>query len=505
MALDGNPSLEDIDANAFINIGPLFDEFDPETFFNGDNFLGKPLEMQIHESIDSMFRYGSIIFEDNVGLRERLPLTGNEIITVVYKNKITGDLETVPYYKIIHFNIFDMVEVQARPNSAKDNRFQRKGLKFSIIEAPFYLKYNMSAISKIFGKDYGNGKIEAPTIDKIFENILLDILKINDDFVNLDLSPMSKETFYVSCPSWKAQKFFKYLLKYARDEDGFGSVKFFNTSNPYTGLTTVNLKSMLGMFKNPRDNIIHQYTLVDVAPFDTSIRSEGQGLRPRSLNQIYFYKFLTYDLSSLTLGVGGASLNNYSYIGNTGYYNLYENYENVLDNDAHFSNFGIWNRSISNSNTKGYYLGSMPRNVAKSYLNNRVTDHNFQIRCETLCVLNEQVNVGDVIGISFLSTSPNILEGQNQILDEQMSGGWLVEEITDIYSNGKGQRKMVLVKDSYFNIFNPTSSDRQIVLPEVKSVLAEDSGDSNDTNRRNIGGPSIFDDSRFLRELGRLD
>ena len=48
-------------------------------------------------------------FFDDSGVREALPLTGNEIVTVMYKNSYrTADTSTEPYFA--HFNIFDIEE-----------------------------------------------------------------------------------------------------------------------------------------------------------------------------------------------------------------------------------------------------------------------------------------------------------------------------------------------------------------------------------------------------------
>jgi len=501
MALDGQPSIDDIDALAFINFGPSFNEFEADSFFSQEKFLGKVISMEIHESVNSMYRYGFIKFEDNVGLRERLPMTGNEIVTLLYKNKLTGTEGSFPFYKIVHFNIFNIEEDQMRPNSSKEERFQRKAFTFHLIEAPFYLKYNGQKIMRTFGKDLGTGKIIAPTIDNIFETFLRDSIKLNEDFIEYDFHKMTNDVFRVSCPFWKPQKFFKYILDYARDENDFGNVKFFTSSNLFSGLTKVNLKSMLGMFKTPNNDIVHSFSLVDKSPFDESVNIPVKGITQRNINQIFYYKFLTYDLSSLTIGLAGGTQFNYQYDGSVGYHIICDNYEQSLDRNPQFGNFAIWDKQISNEFSVGHYIGSVSPSVARNYLNNRITDHNFQIRCEALCPVNEWVQVGDAMGIQFMSANPNIFDGQANVIDEQMSGGWLIEEIIDSYQNGKAIRKMILVKDSFFDIYS--SDNRNIRLPESKSVLGEGSGKLEDQIRRGGSDLNIYAEglTRTLQEL----
>jgi hypothetical protein len=478
--------VNDIDVNAFINPGPNFSDLDPETFFTTNKFLGKPMAIELHESINSMYRFGSVVFEDNIGLRERFPLTGNEIISIIYKNKITSDPSTEAFYKIIHFNIFDMTESQIKPNATKDEKYYRKGLKFHLIEAPFYLTYNGTKYQRVFGRDIGDGRVEAPTIDKIFESFLLDSMGLNEDFIELDFHKMTQDVFRISCPYWKPQKFFKYLLDYARDENDSGNVKFFTTSNLDTGLTKVNLKSMIGMFKDPQDGIVHPYTLVDKAAFDTSIR-RGEGLPVKTLNQIFYWKFLTYDLSTLTIGLAGGTQFNYQYDGSIGFHFISDNYEQSISRNKYYGNIGIWNTNISNEFSSGHYLGSLNPKVAENYLNNAIISNNFQVRCEVLTNINERVQVGDVVAIQFLSSNPAAVDGQEQIMDEQMSGEWLVEEITDNYSNGKGMRKMVMIKDSFFNLYNPQGVENNSNLAEVTSAIEYDTTNIYDDVRKNGG------------------
>jgi hypothetical protein len=468
---DGSPHVDEVNISVYLNHGPDFDDKkSPEDLFSASNSMGKPISMEVYSSINSMYRYGTITFQDNIGIRETLPLTGNEILTVLYKNTITGS-ETSITGRLIHFNIVNIEEIQLKPASSKDERFTYKGLKFHIIEAPFFLKYNKFNIQRVFGKDLGNGVIEAPKINEIIESVLLDDVKINEKIFNIDFHEMTKNVFRVSCPNWRPQQFFKYLLEYARDSENNGNVKLFTSSNPETGLININLKSILGMYKKPNRDKIFEYSLVDESTLKQYEAGVSLPFSTRNINTIYYYKFLTYDLTTVSSGLAGGTLYNYDY--SNGYYTLHDTYTNSNKNNKYFTNFAIWSDSISDWKSKAYYLGSLPETVGRNYLNNRITEHQNQVRCMAMTMINEEIEVGDVVFISFMSGMTSFLQGQQHLLDEQMSGGWLVEDVVDVVNYGKGYRKYVLVKDSFFNIYEPDVGNKKNNLPQATSVTKE--------------------------------
>jgi hypothetical protein len=117
-----------------------------------------------------------------------------------------------------------------------------------------------------------------------------------------------------------------------------------------------------------------------------------------------------------------------------------------------------------------YNLGPIPKEVAKDYLDNRISENRFQLKCQIVSPINERVQVGDVILITFLTTSPTT-EDEKIGIDETVWGYWIVESITDEVSNGKGGRLYTLIKDSFFNISSSSDMNRKERLPQVESVL----------------------------------
>lgn len=464
--------LDEINVSCFINRGPYLDNADPSKLFSSANLLGSPMEMEIHSSIDSFYRYGYILFYDESGVRESFPLTGNEIISLVYHNtyRTTGTVAPT----IIHFNIFDIEEVARDPAAFESKRFTGKILKFHLIESPFFLKYNERTWKTAFGSDAGDGSDQRMYIHDIFTSHFTDHLKlIKDDpkknIIETNFSKMSSKLHFVS-PAWKTQRLLTYMLEFARDTYGYGNVKCFTTTNNESGRPIVNLISLNQLFRNDANKQVINFVLTN----DADIIGKPQTLDMRALNQILLYKFLSYDLSSVPNGFAGGHLLNYDYKSGQ-FFTQYDNYEesNKRKENSYFSNFGLWSNTISNENSKQYYYGPLKRDEAQQYLNNKITKEKYQLRCEVMTYVDELIYPGQKIVASFPSGMAEATrEKQTHLLDEHMSDEWIVQDIVDGYKDGRGLRKMVIVKDSFFNIYGKSDGAADFVppVPQVQYV-----------------------------------
>lgn len=474
--------LDEISAVCYINRGPFLTDLDPQKLFTENNKLGSPLEMEIHSSINSFYRYGSVVIYDELGIRESLPITCNEIISVVYRNTFREITESLPM--VVHFNIFDIEEVVADSDQYNSRRFTGKLLKFHLVEAPFFLKYNEKAWKVAFGKtdDYTNTTTNNPivttrgeSIDTIFTKHFKDNLHLisddpKTDTIEVQFSKMKTKMHFL-VPSWKSQKMFTYLLEFAKDESDYGNVKLFCTTNMQTSRPIVHLKSLNYIFKDiskPQT----EFTLIDSSKIDGKPESLGGG----QLNQILKHKFLFYDLSSIPAGFGGATLLNYDYV--TGqYFTQCDNYveSNKKKGNSYTSNFGLWNEKISNEEVRQFYIGGINKSQGKEYLNNKIIKNRHQLRCEFMTYIDESLQPGDKILASFPSGMSELTKDQQtHLFDEHMTDEWIVEDVSDTYSNGKGLRKMVCMKDSFFNLYGKDNGiDVAKYLPPVKFVRSK--------------------------------
>ncbi len=227
--LEGKPEFDTVSVFCWITRGPYMNDLKAGDLIK--NKFGIPHSFEIHNSLNGMYRYGSLTVEDKYGIRESLPITGNEIITVAYNNATRGSLTTAkPIF--IHFNIFDMEEAMIDENDS--TRFSRKALKFHLVEAPFFLKYNDVQWQRAWGNDTGID-INGVSVDQIFRQHLEEDLKIKEPSLFIMDFEILRTKPYFYCPSWKTQRMFSYLLEFAKSTKNNGCVKYFTTSDLDTG------------------------------------------------------------------------------------------------------------------------------------------------------------------------------------------------------------------------------------------------------------------------------
>jgi hypothetical protein len=468
-ASPGFTDLQEGDVIVYLNKGPFLDTSEPTTLFEFG--INEVFGMELTSSIDSFYRYGYVIVADRVGYREVAPLTGNEIVTIRYGNNYMSSSSPL---KLVHFNIYDMEEV-ALSDQHRD-KFTNKAIKLHIIEAPFFLSYNYREWSRFFGKDLGNGQQERVKINKIFESHLKNDLKVNEDLISLNLLDMSTEMYW-GIPYWKPQKTFSYLLQFARDADGFGNVKFFTTTNLDEESIVLNLKSTSQMFNEKTSSI---YSLVNVGPIASALDNAGQ-LFSRTINHIFEYEIVSYDLVSLVSGLAGGNLYNYDYETSQRFIHT-DDYTSSNRHEKYFGQFGLWTEEISNWQSKSYEIGPWPRQIAKDYLNNKIIKQKYQLKCVARAYLNQDRNAGDKVFVSFPSVSSAI--NKQREFDEQMSGEWIIQEMTDIIMNGVGYSVLSFIKDSFFNTPQADIGGNKEKLPEVTPVKKVNTL----TPQRNNGG-----------------
>ncbi len=105
--LDGQPDFDMLSCYCWITVGPYMTGLKAGDMIK--NKFGIPYSFEVHSSINGLYRYGTLTLEDKYGIRESLPITGNEIITLAYNNGSRGSITSAqPVF--IHFNIFNMEE-----------------------------------------------------------------------------------------------------------------------------------------------------------------------------------------------------------------------------------------------------------------------------------------------------------------------------------------------------------------------------------------------------------
>lgn len=457
--------LADSYAYVYFSDGPFMTDFNPDRMFDiiDTNETNNVIAMEIHSSIDSLYRYGYIVIQDRTGFRETLNLTGNELITLKYAN---GPFVATEPAKVIHFNIYDMEEVYISENYR--DKYTNRAIKIHVMEAPMFLLYNWNYHCRGFGKDIGDGNNEVVRIDEMFRIHLEEDLQITQNgVVELDLRRMSTEMYW-TIPLWKPQMTFMYLLDYAKDDQGYPDVKFFPTTNIQDSKTVINLKSIYQMFSD--DSNTFQYNLVNVGPITNSATETGQRAI-KSLNQIINYKFETYDLTSLISGLAGSSVYNRRYIEGRSFLQT-EDYRTARKKQKYMGNVGIWSDNIAQWDTMWYPIGNMPPEIAAAYLENQISKQRYQLKCIADSYMNHSRNCGDRVTMLFPSTASGV--DSSKTIDEQMSGEWIIQEMVDKIIAGKGSSEIIFIKDSFFNVEGTSSGNGGTQkLPSVEKISTQ--------------------------------
>lgn len=453
------PDFSESLAWVYINQGPFMTNLNKDKMF--DNAIDEVIAMEVHSSLDSFYRYGFVVIPDRVGFRETLSLTGNEIVTLRYGNSLYVNNRPP---KTIHFNIYDIEEV-AIADTYRD-RYTNKALKLHLIEAPLFLLYNQKTWNKAYGEDFGSS-VEGVKLNNIFQSHLSTDLKIEENnFVELDLLEMKTKMNWI-IPSWKPQKTFSYLLKFAEDEDGYGNVKFFTSTDLDSNTTIINMKSIYQLFTNGETI---SYSIVNIGPMAQSASNSGETV-VKTLNNLLNYKFESYDLTSLVSGLAGAYVYNRDYLNGQNFIQSID-YELANSEEKYFGNFGLWTNDISQWDSTALSIGSFPQEITRSYLENFQSSQKYQLKCIADSYLNHERNCGDKAFLMFPSGAHAIDESRT--VDEQMSGTWVIQEIVDYITNNRGYSSLSFIKDSFFNTIEATTGNSKEKLPSVSPITNKD-------------------------------
>jgi hypothetical protein len=445
----------------YMNQGPFLDNIDKSTLYDDVKGMTDIYSFEIHSSIDGFYRYGSVIIPDRVGFREVAALTGNEIITIRYMNTVTADF--IPF-KTIHFNIYDIEEVSYADNLR--DKFTNKAIKLHLIESPIFLKYNQRVWSRHFGKDLGRDEDskEKMTIDQVFLSHLQNDLKLNEEYIRYDFDPMITDVYW-TIPFWKPQKTFSYLLQFAQDQNNYGCVKFYTTSDNDNDITVINLRSIAQMFD--RQETPYSYSFVGTNAFISSAGEADGKEMSKLINQLFDYKFETYDVTSIVSGLAGAMIYNTNYSQSLKWVQT-EDYESSNRKDKYFAQFGLWNPEISNYKSTMFMRTDWHTPDVQSFIQNKIVSKKYQLKCISSSYINQARNVGDRVRLDIPSGA--YATNPNKDLDVQMSGDWIISDIKDYYVNGRGYSSISFIKDAFFDTVRADTGNTPERLPAVTPI-----------------------------------
>jgi hypothetical protein len=417
--------------------------------------LSNVVSIEIRDSIESYYRTGTILLSDRIGFRSSAPLTGNEIISVKYKNNVYAFEDNIPS-KIVHFRIFGVEEVE-------DPREQNSNpgcslIKIDLVEFPAFDMLTYNEIYKTFAADVA--------ISQYVRDMLSDITNLSKHYdIEVDKSKTDLTMPYYS-PNWSPIKNIEYLKNFLLDEKSrgfwamnvvdpekegkrpiikFGSVLKYleeKTARNYGSLKTDTF------YKPPnRPGSVNEKNKID-----KTIRDFGDDRQYAPLDFIFERPSTKWGSAMKYLsGLFGKTFAHYSFEEGAQYNAM--DYQSFLKNYkslGKYSTISLKNQSGNQWASFGYLPHNNPA-IVQAYNTNTFYYNQFkQLTMEIKTPLNQTRSNGEIANI--ILPVPQVT---GNMVDFMMSGKWLTWEINDfILADGTAYSKITLCRDSFWLVDN---------------------------------------------------
>ena len=412
------------------------------------------VSFEIHDSLDMYFKTAKMITTDRFASREFLPLTGNEIISIKYKNSVhpQGTPE-----KTIHFYINDIKEVQNTEEWDRGSNI----LSFNLVEAPIHFFLTSNSIYKTYSWD-GGSKNTNPKRAKTIYDIMNDTINLIPNIRNwyeieieqtLDTEE-DKTNFFI--PNWSPIKTLNYLRKFAVNKDGLPYyVCYVRPSYEHGKKPTIVCKSIYSLMKQKDYHIFSsqyaQHTNRNPQGSEEPVRdiNVGENDKYDIANTISNKRFNYFNRLKTSFGqMSGETFSTFDYINDNKYvafdFNTFRSkYSGLGQYFLHSSTYGNqWSQFRHHSFNDPKKLLTMKQN---EFAANTIQS---SISCQLDMTMNQLRSPGQTADIIFKSAF------KDTYVDQMMSGRWLIWGQVDSLSSFGAQAGsyVVCVKDGFENL-----------------------------------------------------
>lgn len=433
-----------------------FDQDYESIDFFSTRLEGQTNYIAIYDNLDSYFRTAELILEDRYSLREFMPLTGNEIVSIKYKN-LHHDPSTPE--KIYHFFI---VNVQDEQNTTEPNRGSNF-IKLILVEAPIYYFLTTNSIYKTYKWD-GGSKSSAPKKAKSIYSLLIDTLLCVpniEKWYNIEVeetgnSEDDKINFYI--PNWTPYKTLNYLRKFAINKDNF-PYYIFNVKPPEKlgKKPTIVLKSIYSyMLEKGAHQFVNHFANQSHRP-STSTNEPVRDFTAEQdffdMTNIYFKRYITYfnRIKTSFAKLSGETFFTFDYI-NGNKYLAYE-FDDFRNKYKGLGNYFLHQMKYGNQWAKFRpHSFTEPKRIISMKLNEFAyeTIHS-SIGGMFYMPINSNRFVGQLADILFKNPVPDIN------IDLMLSGKWLIWGQIDYMTNtgSNGWSVVFCLKDGFEKLYEP--------------------------------------------------
>lgn len=421
-----------------------------------ENVLTNVISIEVRESVDQFYRTAAVTIADRSSLREIIPLTGNEVVSVSYKNRLHSSISSLKR-KIIHFKIFHIEE-----HENLENRSSRAGgsyITLHLVEWPAF-DFLSSIIYQTFPISHMPEQGEKAST--LVENMLKGIHGFENFYdISVDASPdtLRFNNFWV--PRWTISKTLQYIAQFMISANSQPYYFFGIRSSPEGGGSKPKafFHSIYSYFNSEHfrtystskpDSLMNK-----VAPSTVGDTSEQNGKLPKPEDDTNYDPLDYIAAKSIEFGnankvfqnmLHGRTIVNYDYReGNQhrslDYRNFMKNYTTLGPTLAHPTDMNFGNQ------WKIYE--TVPYNnegMTEAYLRNKMARGAFKESFLTaICPVNETRTLAEKAAL--LLPSPI----KDRPIDFQMSGRWMTYSVIDIIAaNGFATSQVTFARDSFW-------------------------------------------------------
>lgn len=416
--------------------------------------LSNVISITVKDSIESYYRTGTILLSDRLSFRSTAPLTGNEIISVKYKNNVYAYEDNIPP-KVIHFRVFAIEEVEDLREA--NSNAGAKLIKIDLVEFPAFDMFSYNEVYKTFSEEV--------SIADYIRDMFNDIQNLNKHYeIDIDNSRTDlKMPFY--SPNWSPIKNVEYLKNFLLDEKGRG-FWMLNTLSP----TKANKRPILrycSIFKYLEEKSSRNYGSLKTDTYykppnrpgaaseknkiDKTIRDFAEDTQYAPLDYVFERNIKWGNAMKYLSGLFGKTFAHYSFENGAQYNSL--DYASFLKN---YKSLGKYS-PISLKNQSGNQwssFGGLPHNnpaIVEAYNMNSLYYNQFkQIMMSMKTPLNQTRSNGEIANVILPSPS-----NSGDMVDFMMSGKWLTWEVNDnILADGTAFSEVVVCRDSFWLVDN---------------------------------------------------
>lgn len=434
-------------------------------FFGKDSMIGNSIGFEITDSLDSFFKIGKVVLADENAINELLPMTGNEVIGIRYKNLVSN---TDSGEKICYFRIFSISETDNFMNA--NAKSSSKFIVLNLVEFPAFEMLGLATVYKTYPKN------TAKISDVVFD-MFSEIPFIKDYYQVKKVLP-TKGTMDFWIPHWTPLKTLTYLQQYAVSELNEPMYVLRITQDQMDTRSNSHKKQSLSFTSiynllQSKESRTYSTVKAEQRYRNTNVEGSNNKTEPsakKDKNNNPQDVILSKNIVSHDASMAYAGLNGFTLIGRNqnGTKSFPITYKEFMKNYKSLGQHGVFptelNKVWGNQWAKytNTHLDPDNKDLINAYQNNLFSRRTMlgAEKAVIYCYVNELRKPGEKANLILPSGD------RDKIVDFMRSGAYLTWSVTDkVMASGEAVSEIKVVRDSYYHIDNVKG-----FLPSLNSI-----------------------------------